>query len=314
MFNDSDHQFSDKEKIVLITSFDDNSCIRQRLAFDLWNRMDSGHINIKTYSTVVYLNSRYRGLYTVAEHVDGHLMTGHGLNRYGDLFKGKSHEANFYMKENPHEGFLKEEGYPVHGNHGAYALLDEFIEFISESEPGDFVSRVDTVINRKEYENWWIYVTFMAASDSCGKNSYHYYDYGKGIWRYIPWDFNHSFGQDWKTKRTGRLSVPNYCDLNNIFKRFIEQEEIYGPLRSRYLTVLSDGNAYDINWILSKIDEYYSEIRTAAIKSEKRWKKEYMNFKRWKDRDDFTSFEKEIQYIKDWVTDRHTFLMEEFEE
>ncbi|MBN2535358.1 MAG: CotH kinase family protein [Spirochaetales bacterium] len=312
LFNDPEFQFHDERIIALTTSFSDNSFIRNRLAFDLWNHMDSAHVQIKTYNAVVYLNACYWGLYTICEHVDDLLLEENGLNRYGNLYKGVTHDANFYLKENLHEGFLKTEGNPEHGENGAYTDLDEFINFVCKTEPDDFVARLGSVLKQQEYEDWWMYVVFMMTFDCCNKNAYHYIDPAGGLWRYIPWDFNDAFGQ-LRTRRLNPFDDPDYTNLNNLFRRFLEQEEIFSSIKARYLDILSPGNAFDDNWIVSKIDEYDAEIHDAAVKSEKKWRKEYRDYGTWSDRDDFTTYEEEIQYMKNWVIDRHSFLLDKYD-
>ena len=41
----------------------------------LWNRMSPDHIQVKTFSAVLYVNGRYWGLFTVADHMDEHLWS-----------------------------------------------------------------------------------------------------------------------------------------------------------------------------------------------------------------------------------------------
>ncbi len=53
--------FGKHKRVVLITSFNDNSYFRSRLAFDLWNRMAPEHAKLRTYSAVVYVNNRVLG-------------------------------------------------------------------------------------------------------------------------------------------------------------------------------------------------------------------------------------------------------------
>lgn len=87
--------FTHKKRVVLITTFNDNSYLRPRLAFDLWNRMAPDHVKIRTYSAVVYVNNRFMGLYTVADHVNKRLMAAHGISKDADLFKAVDNNANF---------------------------------------------------------------------------------------------------------------------------------------------------------------------------------------------------------------------------
>ncbi|MBN2442973.1 MAG: CotH kinase family protein [Spirochaetales bacterium] len=313
LFSDPEFNLYNKSKIILITSFNDNSFIRNRLALDIWQMMDSSHIKIKTYNAVVYLSGKYRGLYTVCEKIDGNLINEHGLYRDGNLYKGVNHDADFFLKENPHLGFKKEEGCPEHGDAGAYADLDELVTFISSTDPDDFNASINTILNQREYEDWWMFITLMTATDSCDKNAFHYHNPENGVWRYIPWDFNASFGQNYLTKRVNWTFLPDFHNQNNIFKRFFEDDEIRTLLQDRFADLLSDGNALAIDRILSKIDEYLPEIREAAIKSEKTWREKYRNYPSWKNRNDFNTFEEEIQYIKEWLTEHHSLLIDEYD-
>jgi len=79
--------FTGRHKLVLISPFNDNSYLRSRLAFTLWNRMSPEHLQVKTGSVVLYLNGKYWGLYTAADHVDRELLAAQGLDAAGELFK-----------------------------------------------------------------------------------------------------------------------------------------------------------------------------------------------------------------------------------
>jgi spore coat protein H len=74
---------------VLISTFDDNAYVRQRLAYELWNTLDPEHLQIQVYSGVVFQNGVYHGLYTFSDHVDGYLMEDHGLDQAGQPLQGQ---------------------------------------------------------------------------------------------------------------------------------------------------------------------------------------------------------------------------------
>ena len=175
--------FLEKRKIVLTSTFDDNTYLRQRLAFELWNRLDPGHIQVQAYNGVVFLDGKYWGLYLIGDHIDGYLMEDHGLLQDGDLFKARTHDANFRLtdangnpKGTPHQGLTKSEGFPIEGEAGAFDDLDELITFVATALSSEFLAQVDSLIDRRDYEDWWIFVTAISAGDSAGKNAYHYHD------------------------------------------------------------------------------------------------------------------------------------------
>ena len=312
--------FTKKRKVTLITSFDDNSYLRQRLAFELWNRLDPAHIRVQSYNAVLYLNGEYHGLYTVADHVDGYLMEDFGLFQDGNLYKARTHDANFRAttfetmlpKATPHDGYTKEEGLPADAEPGAYDDLDAFLSWAATSTPEAFARELDSRITRKDYEDWWIFVSFLMADDSIGKNSYHYHDptLPSSLWRYIPWDLNYSFGQDWRTLRvTAQATRPEggvYSTMNGLFERILADASFGPALRARYGQALDGPLATD--GILGLFDAMAREIDASAARDEQRWQAQYRAYGAWSARVDFTSYQQELQYIRQWILDRHAFL------
>lgn len=304
-FQEPAYAFVDKRKIVLTTTFDDNSYVRQRLAFDLWNHLDAGHIQIQTYSAVVYLDGAYAGLYTVSDHVDGYLMEDFGLRQDGNLYKAVTHDADFRQKGNLHAGFEKKEGLPAEGQAGAFDDLDDLVRFVDTAPAADFLAAIGTRIDRRDYEDWFLFVTFLLADDSAGKNSYHYHDPAGGPFRFLPWDFNHSFGQTWQTAREAADTLTEYRHHNRLFERFLDEPAIGDALRARYDRVLAD--IYTPSYLLSLIDSYVAEIDASARRDEAKWGYAYRTYGGWTFRDDFTSYEEEIAYLREWIIDRWTF-------
>lgn len=318
-FNEPDEAggFTDRRKVVLISTFDDNSYVRQRLAYDLWNRLDPEHIQVKTYSAVVYLDGEYHGLYTVGDHVNGYLMEDHGFSQDGNLYKAVNHNANFALtsyrtgdpKETLHDGYEKKEGQPLEGEPGAFADLEELVDFVANADEATFADGIGSRLDQRDYEDWWIFVTFILASDSAGKNSYHYHDPADGnVFRYVPWDFNASFGQTWETERDSASTFEEYTGMNLLFKRFLEDPRIGDRLRARYGEVLR--GAFDEAEIQAMVDGYVQRIDASARRDEAKWGEAYRSYEGWSWRDDFTSYEEEIAYLKTWISERWQHQLE----
>ncbi len=303
---------TERRKIVLISTFDDNSYVRQRLSYDLWNRLDPAHIQIRTYSAVVYINGQYWGLYTVSDHVDGFMLEDMGYNQDGNLYKAVNHDANFSLystqnggapKTTLHQGYVKREGFPLEGQPGAFDDLEQLVNFVATSDSATFLGELDQRIDRRDFEDWWIFVTFIIGSDSAGKNSYLYHDpISDKPWRYAPWDFNHSFGQTWQTARTGASVKVEYTGANKLFDRFLQEPTIGNPLRARYDQVLH--GQYDKDKVLALVDEYIARIDTSALRDESKWQKIYRNYGGWNWRNDFTTYKEEVVYLKAWIAER----------
>ncbi|MDB4989249.1 MAG: cotH [Myxococcaceae bacterium] len=316
--------FHDKRKITLISPFNDNSYVRSRTVFDLWNAMDPQHIQVKSYSAVVFLNGVYWGLYTVMDHVDQYLMEDFGLSQDGNLFKAREHDANYRltaehgeMKATLHQGYSKEDGLPVDGDPGAYDDLDALVQWVATSDSTTFLSQIDTKLVRKEYEDWFLLVSYLMCNDSIDKNSYHYHDPAlpQSLWHYIPWDMDESLGQDFATERTSATSSApesgKYSMMNHLFERILAEPSLGGPLRQRY-TAMLHGGAFDSASILARFDATAAEVRLSALRDESKWGQQYRNFGPWKmyrdATNDLLTHDQEVQYVRKWITDRYTYV------
>ncbi|HEU5055985.1 MAG TPA: CotH kinase family protein [Kofleriaceae bacterium] len=304
---DSDGGFLNKRRIVLTSTFDDNSYIRQWLAFELWSRLEPT-IEVQSYVAVVYQGGTYFGLYTVTDHIDGELMRASGLSEEGNLYKAINHDANFRLtnadgadKGTLHDGYEKKEGEPE----GDFADLDALVDFVATSDDPTFAAQIGERVELADYEKWLIVASYSRADDSAGKNSYHYHDATRS-WRVAPWDFNASFGQDWTTRRAGAEPVEFYQWANRLFERLLADPALGPAFRQRYRDALAGPLALDS--VLATIDGWAAAIDFGARRDWARWEGAYRSFGRWSDRSDWTSYQEEVQYVRDWLTDRDAAL------
>ncbi|MBI2894316.1 MAG: CotH kinase family protein [Deltaproteobacteria bacterium] len=315
-FDDPDRAFLRRRKVTLTTTFDDNSYVRQRLAFEMWNLFDPGHLQVESFSAVVFVNGEYRGLYAATDHVDRFLGEAQGLSADCNLYKAVNHDGNFRLtssqnggapKVTLHDGYEKKEGLPPEGEPRAFADLEALVEFVATASSFDFQAEIGDRIDQRDYEDWWIFVSFIEADDSAGKNSYHYHDPAGGPFRVVPWDFNASFGQDWQSERQGWDERPEELAwANELFARFLDEPTIGDPLRERYARVL-DG-PFALGEVTDLFDGMAAEVRDAALRDEERWAGEMRAYPGWSWREDFTTHEEEVEYVRDWLTGRWTFV------
>jgi spore coat protein H len=303
--------FLEKRKVTLTTTFDDNSGVRQRLAFTLWNLLDPNHLQIQNYSAVVYVDGQFRGLYAITDHVDGFLMEDHGLNQDGNLYKAVNHDGNFRLtsvqngglKSTPHQGYEKKEGVVPND----FSDLDALVTFVENASDNDFRNQIGDLIHLKDFQDWWIFVSLIEGDDSAGKNSYLYHDPSTNQpWRYAPWDFNDSFGQTWQSARKGFDFDPEmYTWANNIFERLLADPTLGAELRARFSQALQE--QYKLDLVLQIFDAMTTEIRPVVLRDERRWGEQYTTYGGWSFRNDFLTAEQETAYLRQWIIDRWTF-------
>ncbi len=302
--------FPARKKLVLTSTFDDNSYLRQRLAFATWNQMSATHLPIGVDHAVVYADGVYLGLYLVSDHVDDDLMVDHGLAATGNLYKAYNHDANFRRDNNDGDGkatladgYEKKAGLPDPGQPGAFADLEDLVAWVADADTAGFRAEVDTRLERADFADWWVLVTLIAGDDSAGKNAYLYHDAaGGGRWRYLPWDFNHSFGQTWETLRQPADAQGPYRQRNQIFVHLLDDPGYRQELRDRIAALLAGPLA--ASTVQAQVDAWWATIEPSARRDWRAWAGAYRTFPRWASRTDLTDVDGELAYLRAWIDAR----------
>ncbi len=319
-FVDEARGFPSARRIVLTTNFDDNSNLRQRLSFTLWNRIAPEHIQIQSFNAVVYLDGAYLGLYQVTDHVDDDLLRAAGLPRDVNLYKARTHAANFRWvdengkpKKSLRAGYSKDEGFPEDGQEGAYADLESLVDWIANATPDDFFADYDARLTRRDFEDWLVFTHLIAAGDTTNKNCYLIHDPSPDApdprWRFVPWDFNTSFGQGFATQRlpAERFELDAQSKRNELFKRQLTDPRLREPMIARYREVL-DG-PWTMDDLLASLDAWSAEIEGAAQRDELKWSEVAHAY--WvQQRKDFNrnTYLEEIEYLRQWIRTRWAFI------
>ncbi len=312
----SDRGLGDKSHLVLISTFDDNAYTRQLLAYALWQDIAEhqgaeGRLVVRTFPVVLYLNDEYQGLYIAADHVDDEFLAQMGLGRDSPLYKAVSHDANFYLtnyyggqKATLHDGYELKEGED-------WGPLDRLVDWSGSKTDKQVVNQADTWIQPDEFVDWWIFVTFSAAADSAGKNSYLAYDSSAGHMRYAPWDFNHAWGQDWRTLRVADDTAPDYRNTNRIFRAYLDAAP--DRVAERWASLTEDGAPLSEEALVSRLDAMYEDLEPSAERDWDRWGSEYRSYSGWSSlRDnDWNDYQGEKDYLYDWVRERAAWAREQ---
>ncbi|WP_428267829.1 CotH kinase family protein [Haliangium sp.] len=301
--------FIDKHRVVLTTTFDDNSYLRQRLAFELWNQLDPEHVQVQSFMAVVYLDGEFTGLYTVTDHLDEDLLRQQGLGGDGNLYKAINHDANFRadrtFSDEPkltlHDGLEKKAGVPADD----FADIEALFRFVIDSDDATFAAELGERVALGDYLDWLILASFIAGDDNAGKNAYHY-NPGDGPWRMAPWDLNATFGQDWTTARRAAEDLDHYESMNRLFERVMSIPSLRDALAARYRAALDGPLATDA--LRGRIDALADEIAPVARRDQDRWRSTYESYEGWEGRTDYTSHDEELEYLKTWIDTRWALL------
>lgn len=309
-----------KRRLVLISLFDDNSYVRQKLAYDVWQDMASfwarDRMTPRTFFVVVYLGGIYHGLYIAADHIDDEFLRQMELDKTGNLYKAVDHNANFYLtnawgipKSTLHDGYEKKEGTPAEGEEGAFDDLDALVNFSGSSRNSRFMSEVDSWLRRDEFMDWFLFVHYLSADDSGGKNAYLYNLPSAQEFRYCPWDMNHSFGQDWQTLRVSSSANNDFIAANGIFGHFETDVNASIELWGRFAALMEDGPFYH-GYFVDRLQGYRAQIDPAAARDWQKWSDAYYGYWSYaRPGTDWTDYEGEQQYLSDWLEERYDYML-----
>ncbi len=297
-----------RRNINITSTFDDNAYLRQKTCYDLWTALSDTHPVFQTKMVALYLNNQYEGLQLITDHIDGEWEHDNGLNEAGNLYKAIDHSANLDVRFNGarksslHQGYEKKSGDP-----DDWTDLDDLVKFIATSDSPTFSADLDTWISRDDFMYWWVFVRFVDGADSAGKNSYLYHDPADAtsIWRYAPWDFNDSMGQDWETIRVSADDSYDYSGNNKFFERALADPTMSADLTARMRAALDGPFAKDA--ILARLDDDYAEIDPEARRDWQKWKQQYDEYWGWRG-DDLQDYDGEVAYLRAWVSDRWDYL------
>jgi spore coat protein H len=292
-----------RDHIALLTTFDDNSYVRQKLAFDVWadiaETFGVERPTPRTAFVVVYLDGAYWGLFVVCDRIDDEFFDQMGLVRDGNVYKSVSHDANFYGYGDPRAGFEKEEGDP-----DDWSDLEALVAFTGGSTAEQFWAGAPDRLRVDEFMDWFLFVHFLAADDSAGKNAYLQNDPYIGEFRFVPWDFNHSWGQTWQTLRVAPTVSNDFRSTNRIFDHFQAHPEASAELWDRWETLRT--GPFSEPALVGRLDAYFAAITPSAQRDEAKWGEAYRTYGGWAGgrEGDWTDFAGEQAYLYAWVKDR----------
>lgn len=300
-----------RNHLVLLSTFDDNSYVRQKLLYDTWLAMaehqDVHRLTPRTFFAVVYLDGAYHGLYVGLDKVDDEFVDHAGLNRDGNLYKAVNHDASFY-RESVYGGSKSDlaQGYEQKEGTSNFADLRELVAFTGDSSAEDMMSGASAWFEVEEFMDWFLLVYVTVSEDSAGKNSYLYNDPNLDpAFRYVPWDFNHSYGQNWYTARVSAQNTNTYTSRNRVF--WAIQEVRMDDLVERWQG-LREG-PLGLAWQQETVEAWWTLIDPSAERDWAKWESAHKSHWWAGYRNDWTSYAEEKDYLRQWLADREDHLV-----
>lgn len=280
---------------ILNASYIDKTFQRHKLSFDLFRSMSVKNKAPRCAYIPVYINDNYQGLYVVMEKVNGSWLNFDRSDpEKAMLFKdalvfkdGKLAEAqepdNYYQQKFPK---IYEIDYT--------SRLDRFKKFLFESEDLEFEKSIGKWVDLKSVVDWQLLLMFTNNDDGLYKNFYLYSEKDSKRFKFIPWDYDHSFGRDGDYE-LNLIDRELGWERMILFKRLMKCENIGYPqmLKSRWeelrKEVFTERNLYRM------IDENHQAVKPFVKENTERWP---MNSKWYSDEN---TYEEEMDILRKYV-------------
>lgn len=309
--------------------------LRNRIATEIWNdfatkpyytsKEPKAKSGVAGKVVEVILNNEYRGIYSLTEAMDRKELK---LKKYddknqefhGQLWKVSSWDkSTFWDIEKDYDNTQEtwhafETKYPdiEDVNPTDYSPLYEAIDFIANSNDETFKKEVANYFDIPVIIDYQLFLETLKPIDNCGKNMYWgIYDVAKDKKLTLAiWDLDASVGQDWHCStplHPDYVSPDTELGIKEAFNLYTRLSTLnvdnynqkvadrYHELRKTYF---SEEN------LISKYQSYYDMLvkSGAASREESKWSKD-------SDIGGYPlNFEKEIEYIKNWIIERLKYL------
>ena len=310
--------------------------LRNRIATELWNDFATKPYYIdqepKALSGVrgqvveVYLNEEYRGIYCLTECMDRKQMKLKKFDKdgtiHGVLWKSTGFGSSLmntlpdsYDNNQPMMDVF-EAKYPEPGDdlpETDYSTLWNAINFVINTNDNDFSNHVNEYFDLPVVLDYYLFINILGAIDNIGKNMYWaVYDKQKDK-KITPtvWDLDLTVGCSTLGQYSEDFLSPEYPLLDPFYLVTRLKQTDYNHFNQKVSERYKALRKTDFNPdnLYSRYESYYNILKQsgAAEREEQRWSG---------DSDVYgyeINFEKELEYIKNWINRRIAFLDKHFQ-
>lgn len=265
------------EKINLNGHQNDPSLMRAKLAWDAIR--SAGIIGCRVSFVKLYVNDEYKGLYSNVEHIDEEFADLYFGNNSGDLFKCIYPADLNYWGSDPDvykEEFWGRRAYQLKTNTAEddYSNLAHFIDVLNNSSDDDFQCEIENIFDVGGYLKQLALEILFAQWDGYSFNKNNFYLYqnpSTGLFEFIHYDLDNTFGIDWFDQNWSERDVHNWSsdwEYRPLYERIMEVDS-YREQYNYYLDLYATEffNEASISLMASS---YYDQISDAALEDEYR--------------------------------------------
>ena len=196
---------------ILYASYSDNTHVRDAVGWHLWQRMtksagfspsEAGALEVRWVEVI--LGGDYRGFYLMLEQMDRKTLD-LDAEKNDSLFKciswdvpdsaslrrlnARTESKSSLERKYPEPGEIPD------GTSGGWADMAAFVALCYESSGEEFAATAESLLDRDEILEYWLFLNLTMAADNTWKNTYYAVRDGK-VSAY-PWDLDITFGLGW---------------------------------------------------------------------------------------------------------------------
>lgn len=292
------------KKWIFLAEFSDKTMMRNRVAFELGYLSDLDWTPRSVFAELI-INGEYNGTYHITQKVeesknrvnigdDGYLLEIDQLNRLdSDDIYFETSQFLFNIKEPK-----------VEKNDDAYNYISSYITDFETALYGDDFKDTDLgyakYIDVESFIDWYLINEISKNTDAKSFSSIYLNMKLDGKLKMGPiWDFDLAFGNvDYNaTEHAEGFWIKN----NPWFNRLFEDQNFADKVKERF-AYFRGNEAY----IMRTIDEYALKLGRAQLENDKVW--QTMGIYVWPNPVWFDTYEEEVNYLKDWLSDRMDWL------
>ncbi len=114
---------------------------------------------------------------------------------------------------------------------------------------------------------------------------------------------NDSLGQDWQTYRDDAAASTSYwMTVNGIFRHLLTQPDSAAEVAARAAHLLDEG-PFELGAVVAKVDDLEASLGRNSDRCWEKWGPSYQSYGSWGGRDDFTTPDEEVDYVRGWLAE-----------
>lgn len=264
----SGQNYNGLKKLNFSNGFKDPTFIREKLFFDLCRErgVPAPRAN---YATVTY-NDEAWGFYTLIEQIDDQFLDWRIGDDDGNLFKAGSNfsggdgEASLVFLGSNQTAY--ESSYDLKSNEDEndWSDLIDFIEFLNTSSDVDFESSLPNRLDLGPFLSSVAFNSLFSNLDTytlSARNYYLYHNMTSGLWEWIKWDANETFGSYGFGVQTPMTNLPIdfYDGPRPLLERVFTNPEFMESYTSEICLLLN--TVFNPEYLNPIIEDYKSLIK-----------------------------------------------------